>query len=161
LPWEAYATPSATLPATPAPAKAAPPQAPAPAGGADLYRKLIDRVRAEKGMLADFLEHGRLLQTGAGFLEIGFAPQDSFFLDTARETENLACIRAAARELLGGRAEVRLAAIEGEGGAEVARTAPRETDRHRNLRHEALNAEALGWAVEILQANVVEVKLDQ
>ena len=39
--------------------------------------------------------------------------------------------------------------------------APRETDRHRRLRHEALESEPLRWAVEILEAHVVEVKLDQ
>jgi hypothetical protein len=110
-------------------------------------------------MLAGFLEHGRLLRVGEGILEIGFASQDGFFLDTARETENIAYLRLVARELLGGRTEVRLVTIESDGPAAESRAA-RETDRHRKLRHEALDAPALGWAVEILQAQVVEVKLD-
>jgi hypothetical protein len=114
-------------------------------------------------MLADFLEHGRLLQAGAGVIEIGFAPEDVFFLDTAREAENLACLREAARTLLGGRAEVRLAALGGDGGdgaAPEGREAPRESDRHRRLRHEALETDALRWAMEIFEAHVLEVKLD-
>jgi hypothetical protein len=49
---------------------------------------------------------------------------------------------------------------DGDGPGAPARE-PRETDRHRKLRHEALDAPALGWAVEILQAQVVDVKLDQ
>jgi DNA polymerase-3 subunit gamma/tau len=175
-PWEAYAEapPRASAPSAAPTARAAEareavspvPDAPAPPprttpGGGEFYGGLIERVRAAKGMLADFLEHGRLVQAGAGVLEIGFAPEDSFFLDTAREAENLACLRAAARELLGGRAEVRLTALDGEGGGPGTHEAPRETDRHRRLRHEALESEPLRWAVEILEAHVVEVKLDQ
>jgi hypothetical protein len=112
-------------------------------------------------MLADFLEHGRLVQAGDGVIEIGFAPADSFFLDTARETENMACLRAAARELLGGRVEVRLTALTAAGGEPSAQQAPRESDRHRRLRHEALESEPLRWAMEILEAHVVDVKLEQ
>jgi hypothetical protein len=31
---------------------------------------------------------------------------------------------------------------------------------HRKQRHEALNAPATGWAAEILQAQIVEVKIN-
>jgi hypothetical protein len=112
-------------------------------------------------MLAGFLEHGRLVSVGAGVLEIGFSPQDGLFLDTAREPENLVFLRAVARELLGGRTEVRLVTLDGEVPALAAEEKTRETDRHRKLRHEALEHPALGWAVEILQAQVVDVKLEQ
>jgi hypothetical protein len=115
-------------------------------------------------MLADFLEHGRLLQSGPGMIEIGFAAEDGLFLDTAREADNVAVLRTAARELLGGRVEVRLVTIDGdagEGGPGAEARAPRETDRHRRVRLEALEAPALGWAVEILQAQVIEVKPDE
>jgi hypothetical protein len=131
----------------------------APADG-DLFTRLLERVRRDKGMLAGFLEHGRLLKAGGGVLEIGFSPQDGFFLDTARETENLTYLRAAARELLGGKVEVRLVTVEGEDPGPGAEEKPRETDRNRKLRHEALDNPALNWAVEILQAQVMDVKLD-
>jgi DNA polymerase-3 subunit gamma/tau len=167
-PWEAHDVP-APREAAPEPLRAAPappetPVAPAAdtAGGeGDFYAGFVDRVRREKGMLAGFLEHGRLLKAADGLLEIGFAAQDGFFLETAREAQNIALLRTVSRELLGGRTEVRLVTIEGDGGegAAEART-PRETDMHRKHRHEALNAPATGWAAEILQAQVVEVKLD-
>jgi hypothetical protein len=113
-------------------------------------------------MLADFLEHGRLLAAADGVVQIGFAPADTFFLETAGEQENLLCLRAAARELLGGRGEVRLVTLDGEGaGIAPATPAHQETDRHRRLRHEALDAPALGWAMDVLQAQVVDVKLDE
>ncbi|HEY5999920.1 MAG TPA: hypothetical protein VI078_11565, partial [bacterium] len=133
----------------------------APAGGGDLFARLVERVRAAKGMLADFLEHGRLVQAGDAVIEIGFAPEESFFLDTAKETENLACVRAAARELLGGRAEVRLTVLGSGQGAAGGGEAPRESDRHRRLRHEALDTDAIRWTMEVLDAHVVDVKLEQ
>ncbi len=112
-------------------------------------------------MLGGFLEHGRLLKAGDGVFEIGFTSQDSFFLETAREAPNIAFLRTVARELLGGRAEVRLVTIAGEDGESAAAAhAPRETDMHRKQRHEALNAPATGWATEILQAQIVEVKIN-
>ncbi len=160
-PWEAYETspPRAAEPTTD-PVRVAPAPATVPPIAADdLFARFLDRVRRDKGMLAGFLEHGRMLKTDKGVLEIGFASQDSFFLDTARETENIACLRTAARELLGERTEVRLVTIDGNGAAEALR-APRETDKHRSLRHEALDAPAVGWAMEILQSQIVEVKLD-
>jgi DNA polymerase-3 subunit gamma/tau len=134
--------------------------APSTAATGDFYARFLERVRSDKGMLAGFLEHGRLLKVGEGVLEIGFASQDGFFLDTARETQNITYLRTVARELLGGRTEVRLVTIESAAPAPESGAA-RETDRHRNLRHEALDAPALGWAVEILQAQVVDVKLEQ
>jgi DNA polymerase-3 subunit gamma/tau len=172
-PWEddapslaAPALPATTAPALsrpPAPiAAAATPADPAPVaapGAADLFARLIERVQSEKGMLAGFLGHGRLLSSAGGVLEIGFAPQDGFFLETAREPQNITFLRAVARELLGGRAEIRLVTIEGDAGVPAATApAPRESDIDRKHRHEALNAPALGWATEILQAQVVEVK---
>ncbi len=127
----------------------------------DLFARFVERVQREKGMLAGFLEHGRLIKAGDGVLEIGFAPQDGFFLETARETQNITFLRTVARELLGARTEVRLLTIAGEGGEpDAAGPAARETDVHRKHRHEALNAPATGWAAEILQAQVVEVKIN-
>ncbi|HWR98866.1 MAG TPA: hypothetical protein VN317_10635, partial [Candidatus Methanoperedens sp.] len=155
-PWKASAEPPPRAAAPPP----APPAASAPPASGELFAQLVERVRAAKSMLADFLEHGRLVRAGAGVIEIGFAPEDSFFLDTAREAENVACLRAAARELLGGRAEVRLTTLGGNGGAPETHEAPRESDRHRRLRHEALESDALRWTMEILEARVVEVKLE-
>ena len=113
-------------------------------------------------MLAGFLEHGRLLKAADGVLEIGFAAQDSFFLETAREAQNIALPAdggpgAARRAHRGPPRDDRRG---GRGAAPRPRHAPRETDMHRKHRHEALNAPALGWAAEILQAQVVEVKLN-
>jgi DNA polymerase-3 subunit gamma/tau len=175
-PWEAYDPPPLreTAPAaTPRPASAAvtPLQTPAtgavPAaapGGDDLFARFIAQVQREKGMLAGFLEHGRLLKAADGVLEIGFAPQDAFFLETARETQNMVVLRTVARELLGGRAEVGLVTLADDAGDAAtpgAAAAPRETDEHRKHRHEALNAPSTGWATEILQAQIVEVKIDR
>jgi hypothetical protein len=50
---------------------------------------------------------------------------------------------------------------DAEGGPATESRASGETDRHRRARHEALEAPALGWAVEILQAQVVEIKVDE
>jgi DNA polymerase-3 subunit gamma/tau len=161
LPWETprSAAPRSIAPDPPA-APCAEPAAPAPLeAGGDIFGRLVERVRRDKGMLAGFLEHGRLLASGPGFLEIGFAPADSFCLATARETENLTYLRTVARELLGGRTEVRLSTIDGDAPA-VAAPAPRDSDRTRKLRHEALDNAAVGWAMEILQAQVIEVKPD-
>ena len=72
----------------------------------------------------------------------------------------MACLRTAARELLGGRAEVRLTVLDGGNGGAGTHEAPRESDRHRRLRHEALEGEPVRAALEILEAHVVEVKLD-
>ena len=155
-PRDAVPAPAPASPEAPSPANAGPPAA------GDLFARFIERVQREKGMLAGFLEHGRLLRAGDGVFEIGFAPQDGFFLETAREPQNLALLRTVARELLGARTEVRLVTLDGAGGEPVAgAAAPRETDAHRKQRHEALNAPATGWATEILQAQVVEVKIDQ
>ena len=130
-------------------------------GAGDLFARFVERVQREKAMLAGFLEHGRLLRAAGGVFEIGFSAQDSFFLETAREAQNLTLLRTAARELLGGRTELRLVTIAGESGTSAAAAnAPRETDMHRKQRHEALNAPATGWAAEILQAQIVEVKID-
>ena len=148
------------VPTVPAPPEApvAPAIADAPGAG-DLFARFVERVQREKAMLAGFLEHGRLLKAADGVLEIGFASQDSFFLETAREAQNITLLRTVARELLGGRTEVRLVTIAGEDGeSAAAATAPRETDMQRKQRHEALNAPATGWAAEILQAQIVEVK---
>jgi DNA polymerase-3 subunit gamma/tau len=169
-PWEAYAPPPVREPtptaAQPALAVAIPVQAPttgaataAASGDDDLFTRFIAHVQREKGMLAGFLEHGRLLKAADGVLEIGFSPQDTFFLETARETQNLVVLRTAARELLGGRAEVRLVTLAGDTAAPAAAAAPRETDEHRKHRHEALNAPSTGWATEILQAQIIEVKI--
>jgi len=147
------------------PAPPAVPASPASAGApdaGDLFARFVERVQREKAMLAGFLEHGRLLKATDGVLEIGFASQDSFFLETARETQNIIFLRAVARELLGGRTEVRLVTIAGEDGEPAADAhALRETDMHRKQRHEALNAPATGWAAEILQAQIVEVKINR
>jgi len=150
-----------------APTVPAPPEAPAApaiaaaAGGGDLFARFVERVQREKAMLGGFLEHGRLLKAADGVFEIGFAAQDNFFLETAREAQNITLLRTVARELLGGRTEVRLVTIAGDTGESAAAIlAPRETDMHRKQRHEALNAPATGWAAEILQAQVVEVKIN-
>jgi DNA polymerase-3 subunit gamma/tau len=150
-----------------APTVPAPPEAPvAPAiaeapGAGDLFARFVERVQREKAMLAGFLEHGRLLKAADGVFEIGFASQDSFFLETAREAQNITLLRTVARELLGGRTEVRLVTIAGEDGeSAAAAAAPRETDMQRKQRHEALNAPSTGWAAEILQAQIVEVKIN-
>jgi len=165
--WSASAPGTISLPepvvATAPPAPAAAPATPAIAtasGDGNLFARFVERVQREKGMLAGFLEHGQLLKAADGVFEIGFAAQDSFFLETAREAQNITLLRKVARELLGGRMEVRLVTIAGEGG-EVAAVAdePRETDMHRKQRREALSAPATGWAAEILQAQVVEVKI--
>ena len=67
-----------------------------------------------------------------------------------------------ARELLGGRAEVRLVTLDGDAGEPAAAAHARRArpTRTASTRHEALDAPALGWAVEILQAQVVDVKLN-
>ena len=55
---------------------------------------------------------------------------------------------------------MRLVTLDGEGGSPAAGApAPRETDLERKHRHEALTSPALGWATEILQAQVVDIKL--
>jgi DNA polymerase-3 subunit gamma/tau len=171
-PWEARDVPAPPeTPLTPELSRrastAAPteePAAPTPvaaSGAADFFALFLERVQRKKAMLAGFLDHGRLLKAADGVLEIGFAPQDSFFLETAREAQNITLLRTVARELLGGPAEVRLVTSDGDGAEPAASArAPRETDAHRKHRHEALNAPALGWAVEILQAQIVEVKID-
>jgi DNA polymerase-3 subunit gamma/tau len=143
-----------------APPASAPPAAAGVAGG-DPYARFLDRIRREKGMLAGFLEHGRLLKAGEGVIEIGFSAEDRFFLDTAREHENLVFLRAAARELFGARAEVRLVVLEGaeEGPADPPRA--RDSDLNKKLRHEALDHPALGWAVEVFQGQVMDIKLEQ
>jgi DNA polymerase-3 subunit gamma/tau len=132
-----------------------------PAGG-DVFARFVERVHREKGMLAGFLEHGRPIKAGDGVFEIGFAPEDGYFLETAREPLNLAYLRTVARDLLGGSTELRLVTLAGDtaGDSPADLRAPRETDLQRRHRQEALNAPALGWATEILQAQVVEVKLD-
>jgi len=174
--WSAPSPGTAPLPEPVAAAALAPPEepvvpaapeepaAPAPAdapGAGDLFASFVARVQREKGMLAGFLEHGRLLKAEDGVFEIGFEAQDSFFLETAREAQNITFLRAVARELLGGRTEVRLVTIAGTDGAPTADVhAPRETDMQRKQRHEALNAPATGWAAEILQAQIVEVKIN-
>ena len=167
FPWEARDEPpprsAATAIGPTAPAAAAPcPTAGAVAAGdgdGDLFARFVERVRRDKGMLAGILEHGKLLKVGGGVLEIGFASRDGFFLDTLRESQNLVYLRTVARELLGDRTEVRLVTVDEDGPA-AAKDVSRETDRQRKLRHEALNAPAVGWAMEILQAQVVEVKFD-
>ena len=168
-PRETYEAPARReTPPTPEPPRAAalrvaegtPATVDAPGGG-DFFARFIERVQRDKGMLAGFLEHGRLLKAAEGVLEIGFASQDGFFLETAREPQNLALLRTVAGELLGGRTEVRLVTIDaGEGEPAADARTHRETDIHRKHRHEALNTPALGWATEILQAQVVEVKID-
>jgi DNA polymerase-3 subunit gamma/tau len=148
--------------ASPAPAACAPPGAAPPPGEGDFYSRLLERVRRDKGMLAGFLEHGRLVQAADGVVEIGFGRDDGFFLETARESENIAYLRTAAREILGGRVELRLVTLDEAGpGPAVLPGRPRETDLTRSMRHEALDSPALGWAVEILQAQVMDVKVDQ
>jgi DNA polymerase-3 subunit gamma/tau len=143
-----------------APAASATAVAGAPVSG-DFFALFLERVQREKGMLAGILEHGRLLKAADGVLEVGFAAHDSFFLETAREAQNITFLRTLARELLGGRTEVRLTTLDGDGAEPAAHArAPRETDAHRKHRHEALNAPALGWAVEILQAQIVDVKIE-
>jgi DNA polymerase-3 subunit gamma/tau len=154
------AAPEVTKVLAPPETPAAPAIAAAPGAG-DLFARFVERVQREKAMLAGFLEHGRLLKAADGVFEIGFASQDSFFLETAREAQNITLLRTAARELLGGRTEVRLVTIAGEDGeSAAAAAAPRETDMQRKQRHEALNAPATGWAAEILQAQIVEVKIN-
>ena len=103
-PWEAYDAPAAReTPPPPQPSRAAePPPAVGAAAEGDLFARFIGRVQREKGMLAGFLEHGRLLKAADGVLEIGFSAQDSFFLETAREAQNVTLLRTVARELLGG-----------------------------------------------------------
>jgi DNA polymerase-3 subunit gamma/tau len=166
-PWEAWAAPE---PPAPAPARAQQQAAPpAPAGGeaapagaeaGDCATRFLERVRREKGMLAGFLEHGRFLRAGDGVVEIGFSPQDQFFLETMREIENLTFLRKVAREVLGGRAEVRLVTAEDGEAAAAEAARPRDTDLKKKLRHEALDHPTLGWAVELFQAQVMDVKVD-
>jgi len=115
-------------------------------------------ITRERIVLASFIEHGRLLKAGPGEIEIGFLPQDSLFLDTLKETENLTYLRRVARELLGGRVEVRLVTIESGDGIREERK-PRETDLKQKLRHEAMEHPAVQWALELFQAHVVDLKV--
>jgi DNA polymerase-3 subunit gamma/tau len=168
-PWEAYGAPQPPAappraeapPASPA-ASPAPEVSAAPAvaatDAAGIMAALMERAHRERIVLASFLEHGRLLSAGPDGIEIGFFPQDSLFLDTMKETENLTYLRRVARELLGGKVEVRLSLIENpEGAAETIQ--PRESDLKKKHRHEAIEHPAVQWALEIFQARVVDVKV--
>lgn len=110
-------------------------------------------------MLAGILEHGRPVAGAGGVLELGFAPEERFFLDTAREPENLAFLRAAARELFGDAAEVRLSVLAA-GEAGEAPEPPRDTDLTKRRRHEALDHEAVRWAMELFEARVTDVRVE-
>ena len=148
--------------ATPPAARAPRPLPRRPPGRRAVRAARRARAARPRAMLGDFLEHGRLVQAGDGVIEIGFAPADSFFLDTARETENMACLRAAARELLGGRAEVRLTTLGGDGGgAGNARARRARATATAGCGTRRSSSEPLRWAMEILEAHVVDVKLDQ
>jgi len=124
----------------------------------DLFRRLVERVRKDSVVQASFLEHGKVSQVQTRRLEIVFEESNGLFIDTLKETENLALLRRAAQEVLGRKVEVRLVVEEGgRGGGEAKKV--RESDLKKKYRREAIEHPLIQGILEVFQAQVIDVKV--
>ncbi|GIX45821.1 MAG: DNA polymerase III subunit gamma/tau [Candidatus Tectimicrobiota bacterium] len=94
----------------PSPGPAEPPSPQRPAGEAELWQALLERVMGQRPFVGAMLQEGRLLRCTEEELVIAFAKEGSFSHATLQEAENLAVVREAAAAVVGRPVRVRLVA---------------------------------------------------
>jgi DNA polymerase-3 subunit gamma/tau len=131
---------------------------PEPPGVAEVpqgsWNDLVAQIRQQRPALAGALERVKMREAGPGRLELDFSGHN-FDYELVTERENMALLQTLAREVLGPRVEISVAAGRGEGMSE-RRAA---TDRQRRLRQKALRHPLVNEALEIFGGQVVEVKI--
>ncbi len=85
------------------------------AGKEEVWRGLVDFVRARKPSLGSFLALGGLVQLSGEKIEIGFE-KDSFHYETMIERENRSQLEQLCRDFLKREVKVLISSFEGEGG---------------------------------------------
>jgi DNA polymerase III subunit gamma/tau len=85
------------------------------AGKEEIWRGLVDFVRARKPSLGSLLVLGGLIQMSSDKIEIGFE-KDSFHYETMIERENRSQLEQLCRDFLKREVKVLISSFEGEGG---------------------------------------------
>ena len=84
-------------------------------GKEEIWRGLVDFVRARKPSLGSLLVLGALIQLSSDKIEIGFE-KDSFHYETMIERENRGQLEQLCRDFLKREVKVLISSFEGEGG---------------------------------------------
>jgi DNA polymerase-3 subunit gamma/tau len=166
----AQTAPAEPIARTPAPAIAEAPRASASVQEAkaamgepaQVWREIVDAVRAERRSLGALFEQGYLVALGEDLVKVAFA--EPFLLERAREAESLSLLERACRARLGRQVSVAVVAREGAAGeslVSIAEEQRQEAVKKRDLARRGLaehpNVHA---ARDVLGAKLLEVRLE-
>jgi DNA polymerase-3 subunit gamma/tau len=160
--------PAAAAAAPPLPVAPAPPAAAVPAPGSargvdlDVWRAVLDRVRAVRPDRASIFEHAVVAELGPARVAIGFEPSQAFLAARASDPEALETLTAAARAHFGTATHVEIdtAAKPGSGSRTVASldAAQREADL-RSARSAIESHPLVKEVIRLFDARIRDVKL--
>jgi DNA polymerase-3 subunit gamma/tau len=162
---QAQAPAPATAPAraaAPPPAAALPPVASLPLADLNVWRAILDRVRAKRPALASTLEHAIPLETTAARVVLGFEPSAAFLAARASEPEALDDLTREIRAHFGAPTRVELDLSARASGAQktvASVDAERRTAELAKARAAVENHPLVQEAVRLFGAQLRDVKL--
>ncbi len=98
----------------------------------DLWPRFVAFVKERKASIGSFLDHGRPLKVSPTTLEIGFTPEQSYYLNTLREADYGATLKELAHAFFHGEPGIRLISL-----AEVSESVPPSLVEKKSLENEA------------------------
>ena len=131
--------------------------------GLQPWERLVERVRAMRPAMASVLEHGRPLEFGPTGVRVGY-PESSFYLEQARDAEMRELMRHALQEQFGQAVSYSAVAVAESPAAEplpesmAAAQQRRQREHEEEVRQEALAHPAVRAAMEVLDAEVKEIR---
>ncbi len=159
------AAPTPPLPAAapaPSPLGTAPAVGPARAVDLDVWRAVLDRVRAVRPDRASIFEHAVVVELGAVRVSVGFEPSQAFLAARANDPDALETLTAAVRAHFGTATQVEIdpGVKAGTGSRTVASldAAQREADL-RNARNAIESHPLVKEVIRLFDARIKDVKL--
>ncbi len=129
---------------------------------ADLWPRFVAFAKEKKATIGTFLEHGRPLKVSPSSLEIGFTPEQSYYLNTLREPDYGTALKELARNFFRGEPGIKLISLQ-----DVAETLPpslaekkslEDAARQQGLRQAAETHPLVAAALELFGGEIGEVK---
>jgi DNA polymerase-3 subunit gamma/tau len=129
---------------------------------ADPWPRFVAFVKEKKASIGSFLEHGRPLKVSSSSLEIGFTPEQSYYLNTLREPDYGAVLKELACTFFRGEPGIRLIPLPGTSEATPPSLAEKKSledaAKRETLRQTAETHPLVAAALEIFGGAVSEIR---
>jgi DNA polymerase-3 subunit gamma/tau len=135
-----------------------------PSGAAegDLWPRFVAFVKEKKASIGSFLEHGRPLKVSPSSLEIGFTPEQSYYLNTLREPDYEATLKDLARTFFRGEPGLKLISLPGASKTTPPSLAEKknleDAAKRKNLKQAAETHPLVAAALEIFGGAISEIR---